>query len=539
MGRRYFGVEDIVEVFVRWQAGSGIKRISRSLGLDRNTVRKYIRAALEAGYRQGVQVSEEEWSNFAREVLPSLASGKRKRPAFEEIARYHDEIKEFLSETNIATSWQRLKESRNLGASRATFWRYVHCTMPELVKMNGITLWRPEVSPGEEAQVDFCYLGFWVDPATGRRRKIFGFTMVLSYSRHMYLEVVTKLDRLTWCNCNVRAFTFFEGSPKRIVIDNAKTGVLKPDIYDPKLNRSYAELKRHYGFIVDPCRSGRPKDKPRVERTIRYVKESFWAGRRFSSIAEMNEEAMRWCLEVAGNRMHGTTRRRPLELFEEERGFLNPLPRAPWESVFWTRAKVAPDCCVQVQRRFYSVPFIHVGKEVDVRVTSKLVQIFHDGEIIKTHVRTGAIRQTDWSDYPPEKAAFYRKDPQWCLRQASKMGPGVFEAVLSLISQHALHHLRQAQGIIGLGERYGSTRLNAACERAARYGEVRYRTIKMILEKGLDRMAFVPHVDVSTVPGFLRGPEEILGKLMESENAREGGLPDNEVARSGIEAEEA
>lgn len=145
-------------------------------------------------------------------------------------------------------------------------------------------------------------------------------------------------------------------------MDNLKDGVLKPDLYDPKFNRAYDELGRYYRTLIDPCRAGHPKDKPRVERVIPYLRDSFWRGRQFASLEEADREAPRWCLEVAGARIHGTTRQRPLELFQrEEQPCLLPLPPEPWELAVWQRAKVAQDSHASVARSLYSVPYRYMG----------------------------------------------------------------------------------------------------------------------------------------------------------------------------------
>jgi hypothetical protein len=173
----------------------------------------------------------------------------------------------------------------------------------------------------------------------------------------------------TWLDCHVRAFAFFGATPARIILDNLKSGVLHPDLYDPLLNRGYAELARHFGCLIDPARAAKPKDKPRVERQVPYVRESFWTGRAFSKLEEINTAAERWCLRVAGPRDHGTTRTAPLLLFQTlEQPAMLALPTTTFEIVTWAQAKVARDCHVQVQSSFYSIPWRYVGQTLDVRI---------------------------------------------------------------------------------------------------------------------------------------------------------------------------
>jgi transposase len=301
-----------------------------------------------------------------------------------------------------------------------------------------------------------------------------------------------------------------------VVIDNLKLGVLRPDLYDPQFNRGYAELAAHYGILMDPCRVGHPKDKPRVERPMPYIRDSFFAGRSFSDLREMNQAAEKWCLCVAGTRIHGSTRQRPLDLFQRvEATALRPLPPQPFKAVSWTQGKVAPDCHVQVARTLYSVPYSYVGQTLAVRISERTVELYLGQTLVKTHLRlTSGRRQTDWSDYPAEKARFYQRTPDWCRFQAQQMGPAVEQVVQELLSRHALHYLRQCQGIIGLAEKYAPERLNAACQRSLAFGDPAYRTIRNILHKGLEqhRLELSPARDATnTVAGaYLHGPEQLF-----------------------------
>ena len=144
----------------------------------------------------------------------------------------------------------------------------------------------------------------WTDPVIGTRHTIWGFVMVLACSRLLFLRPVICLDQTSWCGSHVRAFAFFGGVPARLVPDNLKTGVDRPDLYDPRINRTYAELAREYGVIADPARAIKPKHKPKVERAMPYVRDSFFRGREFTSLAQMQDAALTWCRQVAGARPH-------------------------------------------------------------------------------------------------------------------------------------------------------------------------------------------------------------------------------------------
>lgn len=172
--------------------------------------------------------------------------------------------------------------------------RWIATHFAEEVARERVTVPRGPVDAGSEAQIDYGRLGMWFDPATARRVAVWAFVMVLAFSRHLFVRPVIRMDQTAWCACHVAAFEFFDGVPARLVCDNLRTGVDKPDLYDPQINRSYAELASHYATLVDPARARKPKDKPRVERPMTYVRDSFWKGREFDSLAQMQQAAVTW-----------------------------------------------------------------------------------------------------------------------------------------------------------------------------------------------------------------------------------------------------
>jgi transposase len=511
MARRRFLVRDIAEILEHWQAGRSICAISRSLGVCRATVRKYVYAAEARGYRQGDPTPPQGWKVFLKEVIPRPPDPSTRSEVFAKLLPYQEDIRAALSTTKAATIWQRLRDEKGVKVSLPSFYRYLSCFLADAWKKPRITVRRDDPPPGDEAQIDYGYLGMWRDPKTGKRYRLWAFALILSFSRHMFVRVVNKMDQREWLTCHVLAFQFFDGAPKGITPDNLKTGVIKADLYDPRFNHGYEELAHHYGIIIDPARAGKPRDKARIERIIPYVRDSFWSGREFTSLEEINRQAVQWCLRVAGIRDHGTTHQQPLTLFHlAEENELKPLPMAPFEIVTWHQAKVALDCHIQVANTLYSVPYRYVGKRVDVKLGSKVVEIYLGYELIKTHMRGDRGRRvTDWNDYPPEKAAFFQRTPQWCRHKASQIGPSTRETVESLLKEHALHYLRQCQGILRLGDTYGEDRLEQACARANAFGDPSYRTVKTILERGLDKQPplFEP---VRLAGAFLRGPESFI-----------------------------
>jgi transposase len=353
----------------------------------------------------------------------------------------------------------------------------------------------------------------WLDPATGRRRRVWAFSMVLAYSRHLFVYPVVRMDQQAWVDAHVAALEFFGSCPRRVVLDNLRAGVIKPDIYDPKINRAYAELAAHYGLLVDPARVGHPKDKPRIEAVQLYIRRSFFAGRDFVSLPAMVADARRWSAEVAGRRtprvLEGRT---PLQVFDaEEAGVLLPLPMVPFELARWSRPKVGPDAHANVGRTLYSLPYRLIGLRLDARATAATVQFFADGELVKTHPFQAKGRRTDWADLPAERVGFFMRNPTWCRAQAAIVGPACEALVGELLAINALFRLRQAQGVLRFAQRYGEDRLELACQRAIEAGDASYQTVKGILAAGTESAPILARLPGVDTPAWLRGPAAFGG----------------------------
>jgi transposase len=511
MARRTFDVIDVTEILVHWHAGRSLNEMSQSLGVDRKTIRKYVAPAVAAGVMPGGPVkSEAEWAGLVREWFPELADTRLRQVTWPAIGEHHDYIvAQVRAGVRMSTIHQRLRDEHGLAASVASLRRYVAANIPEEARRSQVTVWSPRLAEaGEQAQIDYGMLGRWLDPATGKLRTVWAFVMVLACSRHMFVRPVLKMDQRAWTECHVEAFAFFGGVPARLVPDNLKTGVDKPDLYDPKINRSYAELAAHYGCLVDPARALKPRDKARVERPMPYVRDSFWRGREFTSLEQMQAGAARWSAEVAGQRAC-----RPLEgaapavVFETaERQALRPLPAEPFVLASWATAKIGPDIHAQVDKVLYSVPWRHIGKTADVRITGSMVQFFIGGDLVKSHPRKVRGKATDFGDYPPEKIAFHMRTPQWCRRQAAAIGPACEQVTGELLTDNALYRLRAAQGVIGLADKHDPGRLEAACAKAIAAGDPSYRTVKGILAAGAERDQLPAAAGDGGAAAFLRGP---------------------------------
>jgi transposase len=511
MARRTFDMIDVTEILAHWYAGRSQHVMSESLGVARKTIRKYVAPAIEAGFVPGgPPVPEQRWHELVGEWFPQLSDAKLRQVTWPAIEAHHDYIRGQLKEqVTVSTIHQRLRDERGLAVSVASLRRYVRANLPEEVRRSQVRVLNPyPVQPGAEAQIDYGQLGRWADPATGKRFTIWAFAIVLAASRYLFVRPVIKLDQRSWTECHVLAFEFFGGVPARLVPDNLKTGVDKPDLYDPKINRSYGELAAHYGLLIDPARARKPRDKPRIERPMPYIRDSFWRGRHFDSLEGMQADAVRWSREVAGQRscrpLDGAA---PAAVFEAvERPALAALPTSPFVLSTWAKAKVGPDIHARVESVLYSIPWAHIGQSVDARITATRVQFFAGGQLIKTHPRKLRGKQTDFGDYPPERIAFHMRTPSWCRRQAEQVGPACVAVIGELLAENALYRLRSAQGVIGLSDKHDPDRLEAACAKATAAGDPTYRTIRGILAAGAERDELPAGAGDGGAAAYLHGP---------------------------------
>jgi hypothetical protein len=356
---------------------------------------------------------------------------------------------------------------------------------------------RVEVAPGAEAQVDFGYAGAALDPATGAARRAWVFVMVLSWSRHLYAEAVFDQRLETWLLCHRRAFEAFGGAPARVVPDNLKAAVARASVHDPVAQRAYRECAEHYGFLIDPNPPRTPRLKGKVEQGgVHYVKRNFFAGRPPAPLDELNRALRRWTEHTAGQRVHGTTRRRPLERFRAvEQAALRPLPPASYDAAVWKRVGLHRDGYVVFEQAYYSAPFRLVGQTLWVRGGARTVELYaSDHTLVATHSRARAPgeRLTQLDHLPPQKVPGLVVSREACLLQARAVGPATTAAVQALLDHRPEDRLRVAGRLLRLAQAHTPERLERACARARHFGDGDYLTVKRILQDGLEAAALPP-----------------------------------------------
>lgn len=517
MAYRELGVIEIREVLRRVCLGESLRAIARGTGSDRKTVAKYVTAALAAGLRRGDPGPTDAHVAAVRAAIHAEPVG---RPAAvpDRLTPHRDQIAAWLAEGLRLTKIHRRLRDLGVRVPYSSLHRFAQAHLG--FGTPTVTVRVAEPPPGEVAEVDFGLLGLWLDPATRRRRRVYGLLVTLCFSRYAFLAISLRQDLPAVLDGLEAAWTFFGGVVRRLVADNLKPVVTHPDRYDPHVNRVFLEYAQYRGFIVDPAVPEHATGKPKVERGVPYAREDYFRGETFRDLVDMQTRAVTWARDIAGLRLHGTTRQVPRVVFESiEQPTLLPLAPEPFDRPRWAWATVHPDHHIQFGRALYSAPTRYIGQRVEVRGDSRLVRLYHHGELIKVHpAHRPGERSTDYADYPVERAPYAMRAPEACCRQAEARGPAVGQFVRVLLSgTFPWARLRQAQKLLRLAERYGAERVNAACARALAFELLDVRRVETIVRAALEREP-APTERGAVVPlpaRFARPPQSFAHPLTE------------------------
>jgi len=480
--------------------GWGIRRIARELGLSRNTVRSYVRSlsprcGAEAIAEEILEASVLSAPSSGNEIDPVSITGAaadpnqtdplstagntgRKSLCADYAALILAKFEEGLTAQRI---YQDLRVEISFGGSYQSVKRYVR----RLRRTERQLVQRIEVQPGEEVQVDFGS-GPTLLPSDGKKRKTWIFRLVLSYSRKAYSQAVLRQDTETFVRCIEGAFREFGGSTLTINLDNLKAAVLKADWADPELNPKLIDFARHYRTTIMPCLPRVPEHKGKVENSVAYVKENALAGRKFSSLAELNLALAHWEKTVADQRIHGTTKRQVAQHFSVEKPALQPLPVLVFACFQEGPRTVHRDGHVEVQKAYYHVPPEYLRQEVWVRYDSREVRIFTkngDGSLrqIQMHRRLEPGQFTNARGIGGGQGSLQANLDYW-LKRASQLGPDCEGWARAVVQNRGLGGMRTLMGLVGLIDHHSFPAVNRACERALAKGTWRLRDVRALLE---------------------------------------------------------
>ncbi len=482
MGNRRFEMYQYRQIVARMRSGESDRDLARAGFVGRRKAGEIRQLALVQGWLDSDRPLPDE-----AELAVILASTPAKPAVPSLLEPFRGQVEAWAADGIDGTTIHRaLVRNHGFTGSYSAVRRFLRALPERQVKATVIL----DFDPGAAAQVDFGSGPRFVDLRTGEIVSSWVFVMTLCYSRHQYAEIVLNQKVETWLACHRRAFEWFGGVPQKLIIDNAKCAITRACARDPEVQRSYGELAMGYQFHIEPCPPRDPQKKGRVEAGVKYIKNAFLPLREFRDINDANRQVADWVMAEAGNRVHGSTRRRPLDLFAEvEQGLLQPLPEIPVQLATWVKVKVHGNAHVAYEKNLYSVPYGLIRQTLWLKATDTTVQVFKDHQMVAVHCRlrgAGGHRTLD-EHVPPDALAYKLRDPQWCLRQAEEVGLACLSLIKALFSHRVLDKLRAAQGVVRLADRYGKVRLEAACNRALVFDAPSYRTVKTILEKGQDQ----------------------------------------------------
>lgn len=486
MARRIISNMDVQEVLYQHSQGRTIKEIVRSLGVSRNTVRRLTRQQSIGKFPETklLREIEEGVSTTSADPMDQSVKGVIQ----EKIHSYHDIIEEMLNKPYMTGRQvhRLLAELYQFNVSQRSLYRYMaaHCaSYKEYAAKPRITVHLTTIA-GQQAQVDFGYVGLMTDPKSGKQRKAYAFAMILSHSRHRFIYFVFHQDQQTWVDCHRRAFEFFGGVPKTIILDNLKAGVIAPHIYDPRMNRYYAECERYYGFIADPALVETPRHKGKIERSIPILRQQILAGRTFADIMEANDRAQKWSRDEIGQEISRPTGKKPYLVFcEEEKEHLLPLPHEPFSCGVWKEVLVQRDCHIVFLGSYYSVSCVFVGQKVWVYADDRMVRISVDNTIVKRHTRSyeKGTWVTDVTDYPEHTRDILMKTISDYRDEAQAIGVATARVVETLLTPHSWRQCRKVRAILRLAKAHDSIVFEKACARLIAFNVFEYQALENIL----------------------------------------------------------
>lgn len=522
------GMDDRAAIAGLYRQGWRKRRIARELGLDRKTVRRHIRL-LERGQNPPLPPLGELGPDDPKGTLspagadsnsPLSPAGNDGRPSQCEPYRkaIEDALEGGLSAQRI---YQDLVTNDGFGGSYDAvkrFARRLRVRAPERFH-------RFESPPAEEAQVDFGR-GAPIRTVEGRLQKTWVFRIVLSYSRKAYSEAVLRQSTDVFIRCLENAFRYFSGATRTLVIDNLRAAVTRADWYEPELNPKVVQFCRHYGTVILPARPGRPRDKGKVESSVKYVKSNALKGRTFTSLAAENEYLLVWEQQVADRRIHGTTREQVARRFEQERGRLLPLPNSLFPCFQEARRSVHRDSHVEVARAYYEVPEEYICRQVWTRWDGRTVRVFNDrGEQIAVHAQAapGRFQRLDQTT-SRNRLLGVERSAAWLLRQAIRIGPHCGAWADAMLLNRGIEGVRPLQGLLKLARRHAARELERVCEQALAEGRYRVRDLRRLLAQpdAQETFSFLeqhPLIrDIAEYGTFLRSmyPEEEINKHEEA-----------------------
>lgn len=471
---------------LKWEIGLSHRDVARSLGISHSTVIEYLRRAREAGLSWPLP---EEMDDARLEALlfPASPPANVPRP-LPDWSYVHQELPR--KGVTLQLLWLEYRQRHPDGYQYSRF-----CELYRQWESKLDVVLRQSYRAGEKAFIDYAGPTIpVVDAETGEIHEAQVFVGTLGASNHTYVEATWTQTLPDWIASHVRMFQYWGGAPELLIPDNLKSGVKKACYYEPDLNRTYQELAAHYGSVVLPARPYHARDKAKVEAGVQNVERWIIAPLRhhtFFSLSELNREIAQR-REALNDRPFQKLEGSRRSLFESlERPALKPLPPLPYEYSEWKKARVNIDYHIHVEKHNYSVPYQLAREELDVRLTATTLEALHKGRRVAAHPRS--YRPNGYTTDPAHMPSSHRKHLEWSPSRlvgwAATVGPATADLARRILESrpHPEQGYRSCLGLMSLAKSYSHERLEAASRRALWIDALSYRSVKSILQTGLDR----------------------------------------------------
>ena len=505
----------IVELLI---GGAGIKSIAHTLHVGKARVRVVLEKAKEYGYltadggRGGVSLPP-----YPEPVFPDPVDKRSLKVS--EPHQLLDSHREWIQE-RLQSGWHSVTIYEELpvaGISRSSFYRYLERhQLNRLGEVDRGIVAEIIHRPGEALIVDWGKLRDVIDPVTGQKQALWILSGVMGYSRYLMTRLVWTNDTETTLKVLESMLREIGGVPFKLTSDNPKCFALEASKYDPILNPAFERFAAHYGFVIECLPPREPKKKGKIERQIPYCRRLYEAhGDAWQGIEE-SQAYIDKKMVIANDRKHGTTLRRPREVFvEEEKGELKPLPALAYEIEQYHEGIVRQDGCVRFANKYYSLDERYKGKTVSVLGDSRRVSIYFGGKLLEVHdwiTGSDHTRSIKPQHMKPWERAM--QDHSQYRQRAARIGPFVEEMILALLKQgQGFIDTRKIWGVLSLDKSYPADQINAACQEALKLGLAGYRVVKQFLNLEQERQ--IAAASPPPVQETARGKNQFIHPLSE------------------------
>jgi len=465
---------------LKYEAGLSLREIGKSCNCGKTTVAEILERAESAGITRPIDLSDKQLMSLIYPPVDNRTSAPE--PDLEYI--FYEMKKKSVT---LMLLWEEYKEKYPTGIMYTQF-----CERYRNFKKNNNITMHIEHKAGEEMQVDWAgQIMTYVTPETGEIHTAYLFVAILPASAYPFVYAYRDMKLANWIDAHVRAYEYFGGVPKVTIPDNTKTAVIKADLFDPVLNKSYNEMARHYRTTLVPARAGKPKDKAADENMVGHISRRIIAAlrnRQFLSLFEINQSITAELAKLV-NRPFQKMEGNRLSAFEKiDKPFLQALPATKYEHADWKEAKVQFNYHVEYEGFFYSVHYSYVGRHCSIRATTRTIEIYIGSERIASYQRNYNVFNryaTLPAHMPEEHKAVYGWNSERFLSWAEKVGPNTRELVKTILEsrEYPVQTYRSCMGIMRLCKQYPDEIIEKASREALDKQTCSYKYFSILVKQ--------------------------------------------------------